>query len=173
MSVSLYTVCVGTYLQILPQIAKLVARAEEHCAAQGIAAEAITGARLAEDMWDFAKQVFECGHHSARAIEGVRAGVFRPETDPAPHDFASLHRQVADSLALLEAVEPAEIEAMAGRDMRFEFGARRMDFTAEDFLLSFSLPNFHFHATTAFGILRSRGLPIGKGDYLGKLRLKA
>lgn len=172
MSVSLYTVSVSAYLQILPQVATLVAKAEEHCQANGLEAEAVTGARLADDMWDFAKQVFECGHHSARAIEGVRAGVFGPEIDPAPHDFASLRQQVADSIALLEAVEPAEIDAMIGRDMRFEFGAMRMDFTVEDFLMTFSLPNFHFHATSAYAILRSQGLAIGKRDYLGKLRLK-
>ena len=56
--------------------------------------------------------------------------------------------------------------------MRFEFGERRMDFTAEEFLLSFSQPNFYFHATTAYDILRFKGLPIGKRDYTGRVRLK-
>src|SRR5207248_906668 len=114
----------------------------------------------------------ECAHHSARAIEGVRAGVFRPEIDPAPTDFASLHQEIAEAIGTLEAVDPAEIDAMIGRDMRFEFGTRRMDFTVEDFLLTFSLPNFYFHSASAYGILRNLGLPVGKLDYLGKLRLK-
>jgi hypothetical protein len=61
---------------------------------------------------------------------------------------------------------------MIGRDMRFEFGTRRMDFTVEDFLLSFSLPNFYFHSSAAYGVLRNQGLKVGKTDYLGKLRLK-
>ena len=56
--------------------------------------------------------------------------------------------------------------------MRFEFGERRMDFTAEEFLLSFSQPNFYSHATTAYDILRFKGLPIGKRDYTGRVRLK-
>jgi hypothetical protein len=172
MSLSLYTLTVGTYLQILPQIAGLVEKAEEHCRANGLDAEALTGARLADDMWPFAKQVFECGHHSARALEGLRAGVFGPEIDPAPLDFASLHKEIGDAIAQVQAAKPAEIDALAGRDMRFEFGPRRMDFTVEDFVLSFSLPNFYFHATTAFDILRNQKLPIGKLDYLGKPRLK-
>jgi hypothetical protein len=57
-----------------------------------------------------------------------------------------------------------------GRDMRFSFGERHIDFRAEEFLLSFSQPNFYFHATTAYDILRSQGVPIGKRDFLGRLR---
>lgn len=174
MSVPLYTASVGTFLQILPPVAGLIDKAEEHCKAKGVDAGDLTGARLADDMWEFAKQVFECGHHSSRAIEGVRAGVFSPELDPVPQDFTSLRKEIGDAIALLEAVEPDEINSMVGRDMRFQFGDKmRMDFTVEDFLLTFSLPNFYFHATTAYDILRNQGLQIGKMDYLGRPRLKA
>jgi hypothetical protein len=173
MPFSLYHASVGAYLQILPSVAGLVAKAEAHCAENGLPADALTGARLADDMWPFAKQVSESVHHSAKAIAGLRAGVFGPELDPAPLDFAELHAMVADARAMLEAVDPAEIDGMEGRDMRFEFGERRMPFTAEDFLLTFSLPNFYFHSSTAYAILRNQGLAVGKMDYLGKLRLKA
>jgi len=73
MPFSLYHASVGAYLQILPSVAGLVTKAEAHCAEQGLPAEAITGARLADDMWPFAKQVSECVHHSAKAITGLRA----------------------------------------------------------------------------------------------------
>lgn len=172
MTVSLHTVVVGTFQQILPQVAGLVTKAEEHCKASGKDASGLTEACLAEDMWPFAKQVFECGHHSARAIEGVRAGVFSPEIDPVASDFASLHKEVADALAIVNAVKPGELDAIADRDMKFAFGERTMPFTVSDFLLSFTLPNFYFHATTAYAILRNQGLPVGKLDYLGKIRLK-
>jgi hypothetical protein len=172
MPFSLYHASVGAYLQVLPSIAALVDKAEAHCAEHGLPAEALTGASLAPDMWPFAKQVLECGHHSARAIEGLRAGVFGPELHAAPTDFASLRQDLSQSIALLQAVEPAEIDAMEGRDMRFEFGERRMPFTAEDFILTFSLPNFYFHAATAYAVLRSKGLKIGKMDFLGRPRLK-
>ena len=72
----------------------------------------------------------------------------------------------------LEAVEAAEIDAFVGRDMRFAFGDRHIDFTAENFLLSFSQPNFYFHAATAYDILRWKGVPIGKRDFTGKPRTK-
>ena len=173
MAFSLYHATIAAYLQILPSIARLIDKAEGHCREQGLADEALTGAALAPDMWPFAKQVSQCAHHSARAIIGVRAGIFGPQIEPAPLDFASLKAEIADARAMLEAVDPAEIEAMIGRDMRFEFGTRRMDFTAEDFLLTFSLPNFYFHAASTYGVMRNQGLPIGKLDFIGKLRLKS
>ena len=172
MPFSLYHASVGAYLQILPSIAGLVAKAEAHCAEHGLPAEALTGARLADDMWPFAKQVWECEHHSLRAIEGLRAGVFGPDLGTAPSDFAALHSHIAEAIAKLQAVDPAEIDGMMGQDMRFEFGERRMPFTAEDFILTFSLPNFFFHATAAYAILRNQGLKVGKLDYLGRPRLK-
>ncbi|CDO35307.1 MULTISPECIES: DUF1993 domain-containing protein [Novosphingobium] len=173
MSVSLDDAYVKTCLQILRALAGQLEKAEAHCEASGIPAETLTEARLAPDMWPFAKQVFEAGHHSARAIEGVREGLFGPELDPVPSDFATLREEVARSIATLEGVEPGELDAIAERDMRFEFKSYRMDFTVADFLLSFSLPNFFFHATTAYDLLRSQGVAIGKGDFLGKTRRKA
>lgn len=172
MSVSLHTVVIGTYQQILPRIAGLVTKAEEHCKASGLDGTALTEQRLAPDMWPFAKQVFECGHHSSRAIEGVRKGEFSPERDPVASDFASLHKELTDAMAIIDGVKPDELDAIAERDMKFVLGERSMPFTVADFLLTFSLPNFYFHATTAYDILRNQGLPIGKMDFLGQLRLK-
>jgi len=103
----------------------------------------------------------------------IRRGVFSPDTAPPPDTFAALETRVAETLSALQTIEPAEVESFIGRDMRFEMGSLRLEFTAEDFLLSFSLPNFYFHAATAYDILRWKGLPIGKRDFMGRLRLKA
>ena len=172
MAISLYSATVSTYLQALPKVAALIDKAEAHCGENGLGDDALSAASLAPDQWNFARQVSSTCHHSAGAIEGVRAGVFMPDLDPAPTDFASLKAHVAKSIALLEAVDPGELDAIQDRDMRFEFGTRRMDFTVEGFLLSFSIPNFFFHAATAFSVLRNQGLPLGKMDYLGMPRLK-
>ena len=72
----------------------------------------------------------------------------------------------------LDALRRDEVDALMGKDMVFQLGERRLPFVAEDFLLSFSVPNFYFHATTAYDLLRHRGMPLGKRDYLGRLRLK-
>jgi uncharacterized protein len=172
MTISLYAATIPSYRQILGAVAGLLTKAERHCADNGIAADDIVRARLAPDMQPFSYQVKSTVVHSLGAIEGVRRGVFSPDLAVPPQDFAALNHSIAAALAALEKIDPAEIDAFIGRDMRFAFGDRQIDFTAEDFLLSFSQPNFYFHATTAYDILRWKGLPLGKRDFMGKERSK-
>jgi len=87
-------------------------------------------------------------------------------------DYAGLQKLVADARDELAALSPDEVNALEGRDVVFQIGERKLPFTAEGFLLSFSTPNLHFHATTAYDILRGKGVPLGKRDYMGQLRLK-
>ena len=172
MAFSLYAATIPSYRQILGAVGGLVAKAESFCTEQKLPPDEIIQARLAADMLPFAYQIKSTAVHSLGAIEGVRKGVFSPDMTPPPQSFAALKSRVAETLAAVEALEAAEIDAFVGRDMRFAFGERQLNFTAEDFLLSFSQPNFYFHAATAYDILRSKGLPIGKRDFTGRLRLK-
>lgn len=172
MGFSLYAATVPSYRQILGSVSGLIGKAESFCAEKNLAPEEIIHARLAGDMLPFAYQVKSTSVHSLGAIEGVRRGVFSPDMTPPPQSFHDLKANIAHALSALEAIEPKEIDDFVGRDMRFAFGERHLNFTAEDFLLSFSQPNFYFHATTAYDILRWKGLPIGKRDFAGRLRLK-
>ena len=172
MPISLYDATVPSFQQVLQSVSGLLSKAETFCQDKGLAAQGILQARLAPDMLPFTYQVKSAVLHSIGAIEGVRKGVFSPDMTPPPDSFAALRTRVSDGLAALAAIEASELEAFIGRDMRFEFGERRMDFTAENFLLSFSQPNFHFHAATAYDILRWKGVPIGKRDFMGAVRIK-
>jgi uncharacterized protein len=172
MAFSLYAATVPSYRQILEAVSGLLVRAESFCTEKGIAPQELIQARLAEDMFPFAYQVKSTAVHSLGAIEGVRKGVFSPDMTPPPETFAALKTRIAETLAAVEAIDVAEVDGFLGRNMRFSFGDRHMDFTAENFLLSFSQPNFYFHATTAYDILRWKGLPIGKRDFLGQPRVK-
>ena len=156
----------------LPSFQRLLVTAESFCAEKGVEPQDVIEARLAEDMLPFAYQVKAAAVHSLGAIEGVRRGVFSPDMTPPPQTFTALRSRIAETLAALETIQPAEVETFMGRDMRFEFRERRLEFTAENFLLSFSLPNFYFHAATAYDILRWKGVHIGKRDFMGRLRLK-
>jgi hypothetical protein len=173
MTFSLHAAVVPSYLQILGAVAGLLDKAEAYCAEKGLAPAELIQARLAADMFPFAYQVKSTAVHSIGAIEGVRKGVFSPDLTPPPDSFAGLKAQVTGAIEALSKVPAAELDGYVGRDMRFEFRGNRLDFTAENFLLSFSQPNFYFHATTAYDILRWKGLPIGKRDFSGKMRLKA
>ena len=173
MPISLYDAIVPTQRQMIGAVTALVAKAAAHCAERGEPDSALVEARLIADMGPFGYQVKAVAEHSRGAIEGVRAGVYVPSLEPWPTSFAALTARLDDAEAFLAALDPAEIEGFIGRDMRFEFRDRRMDFTAENFLLSFAQPNFYFHATTAYDVLRAAGLKIGKRDFLGMPRIKA
>lgn len=172
MPVSLHAATVLSWRQTLGAVAGLIGKAEAYCKDKGLAPSELIQAQLAPDMLPFAYQVKSTSVHSLGAIEGVRRGVFSPDMTPPPETFAALSARVAETLRALEAVTAAEVESFIGRDMRFEFREHRIEFTAENFLLSFALPNFYFHATTAYDILRGKGVQIGKRDFMGPLRTK-
>lgn len=167
MPFSLYDATVPTYLQILPSLIGLVDKAEEYCTTNNHQPIALLDKKLADDMWPFGKQVAMCAAHSAGAVASLEEGVFGVPSEPTPTDFAGLRAVIADAIATLEAVTPDQVNGKLGADAAFVFGPRRMDFTAEDFMLSFAMPNFYFHATTAYDILRHAGVPVGKRDFTG------
>jgi uncharacterized protein len=173
MAFSLYAATVPSYRQILDAVSGLLGKAEAFCTEKAIAPDVIIQARLAADMLPFAYQVKSTAVHSLGAIEGVRAGVFSPDVTPPPDTFAALKARIAATLAALAAIDPAEIDAFVGRDMCFTFAERSIEYTAENFLLSFSQPNFYFHATTAYDILRWKGVALGKRDFTGRSRTKS
>lgn len=172
MNFSLYAATIPSWRQGLEAVGGLLAKAEAFCTENSLPVAELIQARLAPDMLPFAYQVKSTAVHSIGAIEGVRQGVFSPDMTPPPDTFAALAARITQAITALDEVTAAEVDGFIGRDMRFVFGERRMDFTAENFLLSFSLPNFYFHATTAYDILRWKGLPLGKRDFIGRLRLK-
>ncbi|MGD9810474.1 MAG: DUF1993 family protein [Sphingobium sp.] len=172
MGISLYDATVATWLQIIKAARAIIVKAQDHCAENGVDEKELLASRLAPDMFALNWQIKAMSRHSRFALEGVRAGSFSPDPDPAAESFAELLDQIDETIAFLNAVTPEEMDALIGQDMAFIAGPRRLEFTAENFLLSFSLPNFFFHATTAYDLLRQAGLPIGKLDFIGERRLK-
>ena len=170
MSISLYQAVIPSYLQIVEAMIGLLDKAEEHCDARGMEHSELIEAGLAEDMWPFAKQINSVRHHSIGAIEGMRAGLFQPPVPDVPSDFDGLRQLLSDAKTDLEALTENEIEAFTGKTVRFQAGDYKINFIAEDFLLSFSQPNFYFHASTSYAILRHKGVAIGKGNFLGQFR---
>ena len=173
MPISLHAAFVPSALQMLGTADHLIDKAEAWCGETGCAHGEAIGARIHEDMFPFSYQVKSVAVHTAGAIEGVRAGVFAPDLNPPPEDFAGLRARIAEARSALASVGEDELEGFIGKPVRFEFRDFRMDFTAEDFLLSFSQPNFYFHAATAYDILRMKGVAVGKRDFMGRVRLAA
>jgi hypothetical protein len=172
MTVSLHTVVVGAYQQMLPQAARLIDKAEAHCAETGTSPADLAKGCLSPDMWPLSKQFEQIAHHSARAIVAAREGHFAPQGGDFPHTFEAMRGEIAAAREAIDAIDPGELDSIAGNEVLFKVAQFEMLFTVSDFLTSFSLPNFYFHTTTAYNILRTSGVKIGKMDYLGKLRTK-
>ena len=173
MATSLYDMSVPTYIQTVGAVAAYLERGLAHCTDNNIDPESVVETRLFPDMLPFRFQIQSVAHHSLGTVKGLKEGVFHPPSDLAQLDYKGLQTLMADTLTALKAYTPEEINALEGGDMAFDFRGFKMPFTAENFVLSFSLPNVHFHATTAYDILRMKGVALGKRDYMGALRLKA
>jgi len=172
MAIPLYDLSVANYLQTLTGVAGFMDRGLAHMSDNNIDPAEIVETRLWGDMLPFRFQIVSVAHHSAGAIAAVKSGAFAPPGEVPPHDYAALQKLVADTRASLEKVTPDEINGLEGGDVVFQFRDFKMPFTAEGFVMSFSLPNFYFHAATAYDILRSKGVPLGKRDFMGPMRLK-
>jgi hypothetical protein len=171
MALSLYDVSVTNFLQTVGAVSGYLDKGLAWAKESGHDPQAIVETRLHGDMLPFAFQIISVCHHSRGAIAGAKAGVFNPPGAMDPMSYAGLQALVADALSDLKAQSADEINALEGKDMVFQLGQRQMPFKAEGFLMSFSLPNLHFHATTGYDILRQKGAPLGKRDYMGALRL--
>ena len=170
MSLSLYDATIPSFQQFLVNVAGLLVKAQAHCGSKGLPPEKLLQARLAEDMWPFAAQVFAATTNSWGHVKELPSGTCRPDRTPPPTDFAGLKGCVDDALAGLAGIDAAEFDALAGRNVRFVVRDHHVDFTTEEFFSTFCLPNFYFHVATAYGILRSQGVPLAKRDYLGQMR---
>lgn len=170
MAFTLYDATVRTFDQILTSISGVLDKGKSHAAEQGTDLSEIVDLRLIEDMLPFRFQVISVAHHSIGAIKGVEAGVFGPPS-MADESYEDLQQLVSDARGSLAAYSETDINGFEGKMMEFRMGSITMPFKAEDFLLTFSLPNFYFHATTTYDILRLQGVNLGKRDFLGRMRL--
>lgn len=173
MAFTLYDATVANYLQILGAVSGVLDKSLAHFGERGIDPADVVEARLAPDMLPLRFQIVSVAHHSRGAIEAAQNGLFAPPAGSSDADYASLQALVAAARDDLARLKPEDVNALAGREVIFQLGDRKLPFTAEGFLMSFSLPNFFFHATTAYDILRHKSVPLGKRDFMGRLKLKS
>ena len=172
MPLSLYDVTIASYLQTLEGMLGVLAKGADHFAAEGIDPAEVVATRLYPDMATFHFQVTSMNHHSGAALKAFRSGEFRPpKYDHCGYE--ELQAMTAANLEELRGEKREEIDALAGNKLVFKIGGNEIPFTTENFALSFSLPNFYFHATTTYDILRMKGVQIGKMDFMGPMRAGA
>lgn len=170
MPLTLHAAFVPSALQMLGTAAHLVDMAVDWCAKTGCSEQTLIEERIHPEMFPFAYQIKSVAVHTAGALHGVAEGVFSPDTAEPPSGFAALHERLQGAVAQIASFDEETMEGWIGKPVRFTFREFSMNFVAENFLLSFSQPNFYFHATTAYDILRQKGVPVGKRDFMGALR---
>ena len=173
MPVSLYDVSVASYLQGLNAVAGVLEKGRGHCEENGIDLADIVSMQLIGDMLPFQFQVISVVHHSAGALRGLAAGEFAPPAGYGEPDYEGLQALIQEAIATVESFDRETVEAFVGKPLVFKLGGHELPFTGEHFVASFSLPNFHFHATTTYDMLRMKGVPLGKRDYMGAMRMGA
>jgi hypothetical protein len=163
MPVSLYHVSVPVYAAFLVSLAGILDKAAAHAEERNIKPEALLAARLFPDMWSFAEQVRAACNHATRGPARV-TGLPIPEFDGKDASFAELKARIEWALGFLKGLKAEQFEGGGERRLEIPLGGTTHRMTGERYLLYVSLPNFFFHATTAYDLLRHNGVPLAKAD---------
>ncbi|UIP06170.1 DUF1993 domain-containing protein [Erythrobacter sp. SDW2] len=168
MALTLYDAFVPSCRQILGGMHGVIAKAEAHCTEHGIDPAELVEAKLADTMWNLPWHVRSTWVHSAYVISLLPTGEFSPDFTELPGDFSAMKTKIQRTLDELAQVTPEQLEEVQDKTVGFVLGGQRlMEFSGQNFLLGFSQPNFYFHATTFYDILRMKGVPLGKRDFMG------
>jgi hypothetical protein len=166
MPLSMYSISVPVYTNILGHLAETLDKAAGHAEANDFAPSALIAARLFPNMWSLAEQVRAVCNHATRGTARL-AGVPIPQFDGKDETFDDLKARIGWALAFVKGLNPDAFADAADRVLTFPVGDRQAKLTGEQYLLTFSMPNFYFHATAAYAILRHNGVPLHKDDFMG------
>jgi uncharacterized protein len=163
---SMYQVSIPVFIRGLGVLSTLLEKAAAHADQGGVDHGSLIGARLAPDMLPLSGQVQRASDTSKLSAERL-SGVLSPRFPDTETSFAELQDRVARTIAYLKTIDATQMDGSETRHIELSFGSFKRSFRGDDYLLTFALPNFFFHVTTAHDILRHKGVPIGKADFLG------
>ena len=166
MTISMYQVSVPVFVRNLTALSGVLDKAAAFAEAKKFDQAVLLGTRLYPDMFPLNVQVGQVCTHAARGVAQL-AGLTQPDFGAPETTIAGLKERVQKTIAFVKTATPAQIDGTEDKDIVLKFGTREMPFKGEQFLVGFTLPNFYFHYTTAYNILRSLGLEIGKRDFMG------
>lgn len=165
MAVSLYDTTISPFLHAFSALDHILSKAEAHATERGIDPAELLNARLIDDMYTLVQQVQRAS--DTAKMSAIRlAGVANEKFADDEQTFADLHARIAKTVAFLKAVPREAFEAHANDVIEMKMGGVEARFSPLDYAVQFGLPNFYFHVTTAYAILRHRGVNLGKRDFL-------
>jgi hypothetical protein len=167
MTISLYKISVPIFVQFLTSLSALLDKAAAFAEAKKVDPSVLLNTRLAPDMFPLGRQVRAATDHAINGA-GRLAGAELPTFSNTEATIPELKERIAKTIDFLKSLKPAQIDGTEGKEIKITFpsGATR-EFTGQSLLLNNSLPNFYFHCTTAYDILRQCGVDLGKRDFMG------
>ena len=167
MSLSMYQASIPPFIRMLNNLAVILEKASAHCEVRKIDPAALINFRLYPDMFALGKQVQVACDHAKNGAARL-AGEEGPAFDNSEKTFPELIERVLKTVAYLEGFQPEQIDGTEEKDVVLRRGETVNTYKGLDYLVNRALPNFYFHVTTAYDILRHNGVELGKRDYLGR-----
>ena len=167
MTISMYQASAPRFANMLRNLAALIEKADAHCAAKKIDPAALTAFRLYPDMFAFTRQV-QIACDTAKGAVARLAGAEIPKHEYIEQSFAELKSRIAKTIDFIESVKPERIDGSEDKEIVLPMRSGERRYKGMQYLLGFAYPNFYFHLTTAYNILRHNGVEIGKADFIGK-----
>jgi hypothetical protein len=165
-TISMYTASVPAFIQGLQNLAHVLKKGEAHAQAHEYAPEALLQARLAPDMVPLVKQV-QIATDMVKNGAARLAGIEPPRFDDNEASFQELYARVDRAIEFLKSLKPEQLDGSEDRDIKLQFGPHSLEFKGQAYLIGFVFPNFHFHVSIAYAVLRQSGVKIGKMDFMG------
>ena len=166
MSFTIYDASIPPMIRALSNLSKIMDKAVAQAKAQDIPLSTLLEARLAPDMHPFPRQI-QIASDAAKGAAARLANIEAPAMADTETTFPELQARIAKTIDFLKSVSADKIVGAEDREIVMKFPQGEMKFSGRDFLTQFALPNFFFHVTTAYGLLRHKGITIGKMDFLG------
>lgn len=166
MALSMYQASVPAFLQTLKALSAILDKAAAHAHAEGIDPAELVAARLAPDMFPLSRQLQLATDHAKGATARL-SGRDVPKYEDTEASFDELKARIAKTIDFVTSVPAEEIDGSQDKEITLTIGGKPMTFSGQRYLTHSALPNFYFHASTAYDILRHRGVPLGKRDFMG------
>ncbi len=168
MTFNIYQTSVPAFMQTLNAVSALLAKAVAHAEAKKIEPAVLINARLAPDMLPLSRQI-QIMSDAAKGAAARLAGIDVPSFPDTETTFAELQARIAKTLDFLKGLKPAQFAGGETREVTLKMGGQDVKFTGANYLSHLAFPNFYFHATTTYNILRHNGIDIGKRDFIGTI----
>jgi len=166
MTISMHQASAPRFANTLRNLSAILDKAQAHCESKKIEPAALTQARLFPDMFPLTRQV-QIACDTAKGAVARLAGVEVPKHEDTEQSFAELKARIAKTIDFVQSVGAAKIDGSEGREVVLKMRGGEVKFTGLQYLMGHAWPNFYFHVTTAYNILRHNGVEIGKRDYIG------